>query len=98
MTDFPTVYVERPFSQVHRQAARRRCAAASATAYCGALYRRFDAVFALSENGGAAKLRALGIDQVDVVPLGVEVGEFGPTRRDPRLRAQARARATTSRC
>ena len=50
------------------------------------LYRRFDAVFALSENGGAAKLRRLGVDSVDVVPLGVELGEFGPGRRDPRLR------------
>ena len=29
--------------------------------YCGVLYRRFDAMFALSENGGAAKLRTLGI-------------------------------------
>jgi alpha-1,6-mannosyltransferase len=55
--------------------------------YCGLLYRRFDAVFALSENGGAAKLRSLGID-CDVVPLGVELGEFGPSRRDPRLRAR----------
>ena len=27
--------------------------------YCGHLYRRFDAVFALSENGGAAKLALL---------------------------------------
>ena len=54
--------------------------------YCGLLYRRFDAMFALSENGGAGKLRSLGIDSVDVVPLGVEVGEFGPSRRDPRLR------------
>ena len=54
--------------------------------YCGALYRRFDAVFALSENGGATKLRRLGIDDVDVVPLGVEVGEFAPRARDPRLR------------
>ena len=74
------------------QAARRRSAARLCYAYCGALYRRFDAVFALSENGGAAKLRALGVDHVDVVPLGVELGEFGPSRRDPRLRAQARAR------
>jgi alpha-1,6-mannosyltransferase len=52
------------------------------------LYRRFDAVFALSENGGAVRLRSLGIDPVDVVPLGVELGEFGPERRDPRLRAK----------
>ena len=87
MTDFPTVYVERPLSKVLTRpvagALGRIC-----YNYCGALYRRFDAVFALSENGGAAKLRALGISDVDVVPLGVEVGEFGRNRRDPRLRAK----------
>jgi alpha-1,6-mannosyltransferase len=87
MTDFPTVYVERPF----RKFVGSPIAGALARicyAYCGALYPRFDAVFALSENGGAAKLRSLGIDAVDVVPLGVEVGEFGPSRRDPRLRCK----------
>ena len=87
MTDFPTVYVERPFSKVIGKplatVASRIC-----YAYCGALYRRFDAMFSLSENGGASKLRTLGIEQVDVVPLGVEVGEFGPDRRDPKLRAK----------
>ena len=85
MTDFPTVYVERPFSKVIGRAlasaASRLC-----YAYCAALFRRFDAVFALSENGGATKLRSLGIPQVDIVPLGVEVGEFGLDRRDARLR------------
>src|SRR4051794_35110462 len=87
MTDFPTVYVERPF----RKFTGRPIAAALARicyAYCGALYPRFDAVFALSENGGAAKLRNLGIHPVDVVPLGVEVGEFGPSRRDHGLRSK----------
>ena len=98
MTDFPTVYVERPFSKVRRAGRWRALRARICYRYCGALYRRFDAVFALSENGGAAKLRALGVDDVDVVPLGVELGEFGPSRRDPRLRAIARPRATTSRC
>ena len=85
MTDFPTVYVERPFGRL----IGRTIAGAMAKicyAYCGLLYRRFDAVFAVSENGGAAKLRSLGIDPVEVVPLGVEVGEFGPSRRDARLR------------
>src|SRR4051812_2953793 len=81
MTDFPTVYVERPFSKVLTRPVAsvlgRIC-----YRYCGALYRRFDAVFALSENGGAAKLRAFGIADVDVVPLGVEVGEFGRNLRD----------------
>ncbi len=87
MTDFPTVYVERPFSKfIGRPAAalcRRIC-----YSYCGALYRRFDEVFALGENGGGAKLRSHGVDHVSVVPLGVELGEFGPTRRDDRLRAK----------
>jgi alpha-1,6-mannosyltransferase len=85
MTDFPTVYVERPFSKVLGRgiggALGRLC-----YSYCGALYRRFDAVFALSANGGAAKLRSVGIEDIGVVPLGVELGEFGPGRRDPRLR------------
>jgi alpha-1,6-mannosyltransferase len=87
MTDFPTVYVERPLSRFITKPIAgllgRIC-----YAYCETLYRRFDSVFALSENGGAAKLRALGIDPVEVVPLGVEVGEFGPTCRDPRLRTK----------
>jgi alpha-1,6-mannosyltransferase len=85
MTDFPTVYVERPFSRFLSRppasALARLC-----YGYCGLLYRRFDAVFALSENGGAGKLRSLGIENVDVVPLGVELGEFGPKKRDERLR------------
>jgi alpha-1,6-mannosyltransferase len=85
MTDFPTTYVERPFSKflgsTIASAAGRIC-----YRYCGALYRRFDAVYALSENGGAAKLRGLGVDTANVVPLGLELGEFGPSRRDQRLR------------
>ena len=84
-TDFPTVYVERPFSKVMggmlAGAAGRLC-----YNYCGLLYRQFDAVFALSENGGATKLRSYGVDDVGIVPLGVELGDFGPARRDPRLR------------
>ena len=85
MTDFPTVYVERPFAKVMGEtlagAASRLC-----YWYCGKLYRRFDLIYALSENGGAAKLRDLGLDPVEVVPLGVELGEFSPDRRDLALR------------
>ena len=84
-TDFPTVYAERPFSRWFGRAigsaAGRLC-----YRYCGNLYRKFDAVFAMSEHGGAAKLRALGVEQVDVVPLGVELGQFSPAKRNPRLR------------
>ena len=84
-TDFPTVYVDRPFS---KWLGRRIGGAASRLCYryCGNLYRRFDAVYALSENGGVSKLRALGVGEVDVVPLGVEVGQFSPLKRDARLR------------
>ena len=85
MTVFPTVYVERPFAKFLGKAIAGACSRLCYL-YCGALYRRFDAVFALSENGGATKLRRLGIDRVDIVPLGVELGEFGTDRRDPRLR------------
>ena len=85
MTDFPTVYVERPFAKAMGRTLAglfgRLC-----YAYCGFLYRRFDAVFALSENGGASKLRSLGVDQIDIVPLGVELGDFDRSRRDARLR------------
>jgi alpha-1,6-mannosyltransferase len=84
-TDFPTVYVDRPFSKwlggPIGGAASRLC-----YGYCGRLYRRFDAVYAMSENGGAARLRSLGVPNVDVVPLGVELGQFSPAKRDPRLR------------
>ena len=85
MTDFPTVYVERPFAKVVGSPLAGLCSRICYR-YCGALYRRFDAVFALSENGGAAKLRCYGVDRVDTVPLGVELGEFGTDRRDALLR------------
>src|SRR5687768_1439390 len=84
-TDFPTVYVDRPFSKwIGRPlgfAASQLC-----YRYCGRLYRHFDMVYAMSENGGAAKLRSLGVPEVDVVPLGVELGQFSPDKRDGRLR------------
>jgi alpha-1,6-mannosyltransferase len=85
MTDFPTVYVERPFAKVIGKTLAGVCGRICYS-YCGALYGRFDAVFALSENGGASKLRAYGVEHVDIAPLGVELGEFDPSRRDPRLR------------
>ena len=40
----------------------------------------------MSENGGAAKQRALGGPEEGVVPLGVELGQFSPEKRDMRLR------------
>ena len=85
MTDFPTVYVARPLSKLVGGVIGRTVGRIGYS-YAGFLYRRFDAVFALSENGGATKLRSYGVHDVDVVPLGVELGDFGPSRRDPKLR------------
>jgi alpha-1,6-mannosyltransferase len=85
MTDFPTVYAERPFARFMGRPLAGLCGRICYR-YCGALYSRFDSLFTLSENGGAAKLRAYGVENVDVVPLGVEVGEFAPTKRDPSFR------------
>jgi alpha-1,6-mannosyltransferase len=85
MTDFPTVYVGRPFSRVVGDgvagAASRLC-----YRYCGRLYRQFDAVYALSENGGGRLLRELGVENVIMLPLGVQLDDFGPERRAPELR------------
>ena len=85
-TDFPTVYVERVVGRMLGPAVGGTAARIS-YAYAAAVYRRFDAVFAMSENGGAARLRSLGVGEVDVVPLGVELGEFSPAKRSPALRA-----------
>ncbi|RST30299.1 glycosyltransferase family 1 protein [Sphingomonas ginkgonis] len=85
-TDFPTVYVDRPFSRLLGRGLADR-AARAAYRYCGRLYGRFDAVFGLSEHGGVAKLRTLGVEDVDVLPLGVQLDGFHPDRRDTALRA-----------
>lgn len=85
MTDFPTTYVERPL----RKFIGSTVAGAFGRVgygYAAKLYRNFDAIYALSENGGAAKLRSLGVGNVHIVPLGVELGDFSPDRRDRRLR------------
>jgi len=85
MTDFPTAYVHRPLKPIIGDAIARQLRAL-AYRYCGLLYRRFDTVIALGEHGGAAKLRQLGVNHVEIVPLGVEIDEFNPSNRDPELR------------
>ena len=85
MTDFPTVYVDRPFAKLMGRTLARQCARLC-YAYLGRLYRRFDRVFALGEHGGAAKLRSLGVERIEVIGLGVNTEEFGPQCREPTLR------------
>ena len=84
-TDFPTAYVHRPLRRFVGGAIAGQLRSL-AYRYCGFLYRRFDAVYALSENGGAARLRELGVDEVFTVPLGVELEQFGAGMRDSGLR------------
>ncbi|MGI8705603.1 MAG: glycosyltransferase [Sphingomicrobium sp.] len=84
-TDFPTAYVHRPLKRLLGDFGAGQLRSL-AYRYCGLLYRRFDAVYALSENGGAAKLRELGAGSVGIVPLGVEIDAFGRDRRDSGLR------------
>jgi alpha-1,6-mannosyltransferase len=85
MTDFPTVYVSRPLSRILGRSIAGALGRIS-YGYAARLYSHFDQVFALSEHGGAATLRAHGVASVDVVPLGVELGGFGPDKRDETLR------------
>ncbi|QNM83623.1 glycosyltransferase [Sphingomonas sabuli] len=84
-TDFPTAYVQRPFRRVLGNWLANK-AQALCYWYCGKLYGRFDAVYALSEAGGADKLRELGVGNVEIVPLGVELDAFTPDKRDPDVR------------
>lgn len=86
-TDFPTAYVHRPAKRVFGGLVADQLRSL-AYRYCSLLYPRFDAVYALSESGGAAKLRELGVRDVQVVPLGVEIDEFSPAKRDPELRRE----------
>ena len=85
MTDFPTAYVHRPLKPIIGDTIAKQLRSL-AYRYCGFLYRRFDTVIALGEHGGAAKLRQLGVGNVEIVPLGVEIDEFSPRNHDPQLR------------
>lgn len=92
-TDFPRTYVRPigraifgrvlPSSVAERMAAR---AARIADRYAGALYPRMDAVYALSRQRAQA-LESLGIPDVAVVPLGVDLETFHPQASDDSQRA-----------
>ncbi|MCY1191657.1 GDP-mannose-dependent alpha-(1-6)-phosphatidylinositol dimannoside mannosyltransferase [Pseudomonas hunanensis] len=56
-------------------------------AYVSKLYGNFDRVLAPSQVM-ADKLRRLGVRDVHVQPLGVDLATFHPSRRDPHVRAE----------
>ena len=84
-TDFPTAYVHRPLKRFVGNPIAGQVRSL-AYRYCALLYSRFDAVYGLSENGGASKLRQLGVSEVGIVPLGVEIDAFTPDKRDAEVR------------
>ena len=81
MTDFPTVYVERPFSKVLGRLIGGTCAPDLLFLLRGPLSAVRRHVHAERERW-RREASDLGIPEVDIVPLGVELGEFGPGRRD----------------
>ncbi len=69
-------------------------AQAAADIYLRKLYRHFDLVLAPSLSI-AARLRAIGIERVEVQPLGVDARRFHSARRDPNLRSEFELPANT---
>jgi alpha-1,6-mannosyltransferase len=83
-TDFPSAYVEPILRRVvggQLAAQARRLA----YRYAGALYRRMDAVYTLTP-AAAARLGGLGVDDVSVLSLGVDLDTFRPGRRNEAVR------------
>ena len=86
-TDFPTAYVRR-FGEPWVGATIAAVAQNLCYKYCGRLYRRFDGLFALSEAGGAERLRQETKRRVFILPFGIDLEQFGPEKRDEALRAR----------
>jgi len=86
-TDFPTAYVRR-FGERWVGATIAAAAQRLSYRYCGRLYRRFDGLFALSEAGGAERLRQETKRQVFILPFGIDLEQFGPDKRNEALRAE----------
>lgn len=83
-TDFPNAHVYRvandKFGSLVAGAAKWLI-----MGYAEITYREFDRVYTLGEDS-RAMLNARSIDRVDQLDLGVDIGLFDPTRRDPAYR------------
>ena len=85
-TDFPNAHIYRTGADLFGRsigAGLRRLS----YAYAAATYREFDRLYTLGE-GAQTSLRSLGLQRVDVLPLGVDTGLFTPAARDPDYRAE----------
>lgn len=87
-TDFPTVYLRDTLGSWFGEGRLADAGQRLGYAYCAKLYRRFDAVYAMSEHGGAHRLRALGIDPVHRMQRGVDLDAFTGARRNDVMRRQ----------
>ncbi len=83
-TDLPSAYVEAPVAAV-LGAGPARYAKAAAMRYVRTLYNRCDVTLAISPLV-EAKLQATGVKRIEPLPLGVDVEQFHPSKRDPGLR------------
>jgi alpha-1,6-mannosyltransferase len=86
MTDLPVAYVETPLRR--RIGARAAAGARGAVEeYLRKLYGRCDVVVSISP-AMRDRLREIGVDDVRLVPLGVDLDTFAPARCDAAIRAE----------
>jgi alpha-1,6-mannosyltransferase len=86
MTDVPQAYVA-PAATRLLGGRVGRGAASLADGYVRRLYSRCDATMAISP-ALATRLREIGVENVECVPLGVDLETFHPPRRHPVVRAR----------
>jgi alpha-1,6-mannosyltransferase len=85
-TDFPTVYIEKYTRPVLGRSVARGLKKLGYK-YGANLYRRFDAFYALNEFA-VEKFSALGVSNIQILPLGVDTEQFHPNKRSFSLRAE----------
>jgi len=85
-TDFPAVYIEKYTRPVFGRGVARGLKKLGYK-YGTNLYRRFDAFYALNEFA-VEKFSALGVSNIQKLPLGVDTEQFHPNKRSASLRAE----------
>ncbi|MBN1830175.1 MAG: glycosyltransferase [Deltaproteobacteria bacterium] len=83
-TDFPRAYLEKPLKD-RRLGTLASAARRLGESYVRLLSRRFNAVVAAS-NSVARRLQSMGVHNVEIVPLGVDVEIFNPSKRSQDVR------------
>ena len=84
-TDYPELFARQPLARFSAALAAR--AEQLAIRHIGFTYRKFTAALGASEHS-LTRLRAGGVKNVFLTPLGVDLARFRPDRRDEALRAQ----------